>query len=395
MTTIERAAGSTLDAVQSVAPVVREHADLSERQGKLADPVVAAMKAEGLFKGLAPRSLGGRETHPVDWLKTVEAAARIDGSFGWSVFINGSSGLTGRSMAAEYAERLIPDPDFVVAGAVFPFGKAQVTDGGFIANGRWTYASGIPHASHAFGFAIVHDGDVPRFLAPGIPAMVTLLTEQRNVQILDTWDVSGLCATASNDFVMQDVFIPEATALGLIAQPNHHYQSPVYRLPFMALFGWPMGAVALGIAQHAIDELLEMSATKVPAGGAGAPRLAERPVFHLHLSEAIAAVESARAWFHACMAECLAVAEAGQTADLSLRNRTQLAASNATRSASRAVELMYLAGGGTANFRKSPLQRCMRDMHALTQHVGTNPTSWELAGAIAAGLPPTNPLLLL
>jgi hypothetical protein len=56
---------------------------------------------------------------------------------------------------------------------------------------------------------------------------------------------------------------------------------------------------------------------------------------------------------------------------------------------------MYLAGGGTANFRKSPLQRCMRDLHAVTQHVGTGPGTWEAAGAVIAGLPPANPFMLL
>jgi alkylation response protein AidB-like acyl-CoA dehydrogenase len=299
-------------------------------------------------------------------------------------------------MAESDAEALLSDPDVLLAGSVFPFGKATATNGGFISNGRWTYASGIPHATHVFGFAAIFDGDAPRMIMPGMPALAAMMTPASNVEILPTWDVSGLSATGSNDFVMRDVFIPQNAAIGLMGvAPNRHYTGPLYALPFMTLFALPMASVALGIAQHAIDEMLDLAATKVPAGAAGGPRLAERPLFHLQLSEAQAAVASARAWFHQLVGEQYEMAKAGASPDLAHRNQTQLAASNATRSASRAVELMYLAGGGTANFRKSPLQRCMRDLHAVTQHVGTGPGTWEAAGAVIAGLPPANPFMLL
>lgn len=392
MTTLEPT--SLLDAVQAVAPVVREYADLSEREGKIADAVVAAMKREGLFRGLAPRSLGGTETDPVGWFKAVEAAARVDGSFGWCVMINGSTGLIGRLLAGEEAERLLTDPDTIVSGSVFPFGKATATQGGFIGSGHWTYASGIPFASHVFGFAMIHDGDVPRMAMPGVPALVALLTPVASVEVLNTWDVNGLCATGSHDFVMDDVFVPQEYALGLTGNPsNQHYTSAVYRLPFMTLFALPIAAVGLGIAQHAIDSALELAVAKVPAGGT--VRMGERPLFHTQLAEAQAAVNSARAWLHAQVAEQYALVQAGKPVELPMRNQTHLAASNATRSAARAVELMYLAGGGSANFRKSPLQRCLRDIHAVTQHVGTGPGTWETAGAVIAGLPPANPFMLL
>jgi alkylation response protein AidB-like acyl-CoA dehydrogenase len=386
-----------LEAVERVAPIVREYADASEQERKLADPIVAAMKREGMFRGLAPRSLGGREVDPVTWFKTVEAAARVDGSFGWCTFINGATGLTGSGLGEALSEQLLPDPDFVVAGAVFPFGKAEARPGGYLVNGRWTYASGIRMASHVFGFAMVFDGETPRMMMPGAPAISMMMTPTSDVEILPTWDVNGLSGTGSNDFVVKDLFVPESFAMPLMgARANRHYQSANYKLPFMTLFALPMGAVALGIAQHAIEEMLRLAQTKTPAAlAANAPTLKERPVFHLQMAEAIAEVSSARAWLHNQVAEQYEIAKAGGLCDLQQRVNTALAASNATRSASRAVEQMYLAGGGTANFHHSPLQRCLRDVHAVTQHAGTSPATWYGLGATAAGMPPDNPLLLL
>jgi alkylation response protein AidB-like acyl-CoA dehydrogenase len=388
-------APSLIAAIEEVAPIVRQYADESERLARHADPVVAAMKAHGLFRGLQPRALGGFEVTAVQWFEAVEAAARIEGSFGWTMFINGSTGLGGQNATEEEAERLAADPDAIGAGSVFPFGKAVATEGGYIANGRWTYASGIHLAKTVFGFAAIFDGDTPRMLGPGMPAVATMTTLVENVEILPTWDVCGLSATGSNDFVMKDLFIPAANAaiLGMPAVKNRYHQGPLYHLPFMTLFGLPIGAVALGIAQHAIDAILELASKKTPAGNT--VTLKERPLFHLQLAEAQAAVESARAWLHRQVGEQYQLASEGRSADLAQRNMTQLSASNAVRASSRAVELMFLAGGGTANYRSSPLQRCMRDMHAVTQHAVTSPATWEAAGAISAGLPPANPFILL
>ncbi|MGE3074488.1 MAG: acyl-CoA dehydrogenase family protein [Dehalococcoidia bacterium] len=395
MTTV--AAPTLFDAIDAVAPVVREYADESERIARLAEPVVAAMKEHRLFKGLAPRTLDGYEIDPVGWYSAVEAAARVDGSFGWIMFINGASGLGGQSMPPELSEEMIRDKGSVGAGSVFPFGKAVATEGGYIANGRWTYASGIRHADTVFGFATIFDGDTPRMLMPGTPAVAIVNTPTSNVEILPSWDVCGLSGTGSNDFIMKDLFVPESqvSILGMPAPANHHYAGPLYRLPFMTLFAQPIGAVALGIAQHAIDEVLELAKTKSPAAVGPAAPLRERPMFHAQLAEAVAYVNSARAWLHAKIGEQFELAQAGQSPDLNQRVETQLATSNATRSAYKAVEIMYLAGGGTSNFRKSPLQRCMRDIHAVTQHAATNPSTWEFTGATMAGMPLQNPLILL
>jgi len=71
-----------------------------------------------------------------------------------------------------------------------------------------------------------------------------------------------------------------------------------------------------------------------------------------------------------------------------------LAAANATRSASAAVDIVFTAAGGTANYRRSLLQRALRDIHAVTQHVGTAPLQYESAGRMLLGLPPLNSLIL-
>jgi putative intracellular protease/amidase len=72
-----------------------------------------------------------------------------------------------------------------------------------------------------------------------------------------------------------------------------------------------------------------------------------------------------------------------------------LAAANATRSAAAAVDIVYTAAGATANYRRSLLQRALRDIHAVTQHIATAPIQYESAGRMLVGLQPFHPRLLL
>jgi hypothetical protein len=41
------------------------------------------------------------------------------------------------------------------------------------------------------------------------------------------------------------------------------------------------------------------------------------------------------------------------------------------------------------------LQRQLRDIHAVTQHVGTAPRQYAASSRLLLGLPPDNPMILL
>ena len=49
------------------------------------------------------------------------------------------------------------------------------------------------------------------------------------------------------------------------------------------------------------------------------------------------------------------------------------------------VDTAYTAGGGSALYSTSPLQRRLRDVHAVTQHFAVKRDTFTLAGAVLAG----------
>jgi hypothetical protein len=77
--------------------------------------------------------------------------------------------------------------------------------------------------------------------------------------------------------------------------------------------------------------------------------------------------------------------------ELSVR---EVARTHAVQAAVQAVDLMYTDAGGAAIYTR-PLERCLRDIHAVTQHVSTNPANYEVSGRVLLGPDPDRALYRL
>jgi alkylation response protein AidB-like acyl-CoA dehydrogenase len=160
---------------------------------------------------------------------------------------------------------------------------------------------------------------------------------------------------------------------------------PLYQFPTLGLLALGVCAVALGIARRALDEFVSLAGGKVPTGSART--LANRPVVQRQVGEAEAALRSARAYVFATIDAAWLVASQGRSLPIEQRAELRLAAANAAWRAAQAVDLVYHAGGGTAVYSSSPLQRCFRDVHVATQHIMVAQPLFEIYGRSVLGLP--------
>jgi alkylation response protein AidB-like acyl-CoA dehydrogenase len=159
----------------------------------------------------------------------------------------------------------------------------------------------------------------------------------------------------------------------------------LYQFPTLGLLALGVCAVALGIARRALDEFVALAGGKIPTGSART--LANRPVVQRQVGEAEAALRSARAYVYASIDAAWAIASQGRSLPIEQRAELRLAAANAAWRAAQAVDLVYHAGGGTAVYASSPLQRCFRDVHVATQHIMVAQPLFEIFGRSALGLP--------
>jgi alkylation response protein AidB-like acyl-CoA dehydrogenase len=284
---------------------------------------------------------------------------------------------------AEEVARAVYAGATVTGGAFAPQGRAAVADGGWRVSGRWAFASGCQHCTWLLGGSVILDGDVPRRLADGQPETRLMLFPAADVEVIDTWDVSGLRGTGSHDIAVHEAFVPAARSVSLFTD-RPRAAGPLYAFPVFGLLALGIAAVALGIGRAAIDELSRLAAGKVPS--LQRARLAERAVVQAQVAQAEAVLGSARAFLLDAVGAAWEAARGGAPLGLRERARLRLATTHATASAAHAVDLMYAAGGGTSVYATSPLQRQFRDVHAVTQHTMVAQPTWELAGRVLLGV---------
>jgi alkylation response protein AidB-like acyl-CoA dehydrogenase len=202
-----------------------------------------------------------------------------------------------------------------------------------------------------------------------------------HVEIIDTWLTAGLCGTGSHDFIIDDVFVPEARTLAVWDESK--FAAPLFQIPELSLSSMMIATVAVGIAEGALAELTALATTKVPMLAEAA--LATNPHFQYQLGEAVAHLAAAGALLDAEADAAWSQAVAGAELTPEQRARIRAAATWATRSATEVVDTAYTAAGGTAMYTSSPLQRRLRDVHAVTQHYVVKADTFTKAGAVLAG----------
>jgi indole-3-acetate monooxygenase len=373
--------------VDSIAPILAEHAPLSEKLGRLDDSSIQAVRSTRLLRIFCPRELGGLEVDPVTAILVLEALARIDGSSGWTIGILSSAALfAGPYLPAAAARRIHAGGVPPMAGSFLPKGQAEPVEGGYRVKGRWPYASGIHHADWVLAGAFVTN-------KPGPEGARLVVLPKDQVVIHDNWQVAGLKGTGSCDFSIESVFVPEGMTCPLmdVIRGNAVTGGPSVRL------GLPAGVasfhigIPLGIARHALDEITTQALKK----GRGFPPspLPTQPHFQYALGKAETELASARALALQLLSELYAEAQAVGTPPPLRQAQARAASSYITGIAQRVTNIAFQAAGGAALFETNPLQRCFRDVVAAGQHFVVSQTSYQALGQFKLNQPDANPML--
>jgi indole-3-acetate monooxygenase len=382
---------SYIRRVSEVAPVIREYADLAERDAQMPNEIAEAFHRAGLFRILLPDSMGGGELTIPDSLKVTEEVARIDGSAGWNFAICSGNALFGHFLSRQAFEKIYRDPRGVIAGSLNPMTSRTIrVDGGWHFSGTATYASGSAHATYLMAAALVLKDGAPE-IVNGIPHLRAGMFPIQHAKILNTWSTAGMRGTGSNDCVFENVFVPDDfTFEWLNAQPTWQH-GPFANIPLPLQFVGSLTAVILGIARHALDALNEIAQAKVPA--ATQALLRERPLAQTQFAQAEGLLQAARAYFHQCNNEIWRKGEAGESFSLMDRAHARLASVTAVKLALQAVDLVADAAGMNATKTSSPIERCWRDAHTASQHVLINTARFEVVGRVLFGLDPGSPVI--
>jgi alkylation response protein AidB-like acyl-CoA dehydrogenase len=377
--------------VEKIASVLRENAPLADRECRLPDASVQAMREVGLYRMWVPRALGGFEIDPLSAFDLVEEIARIDAAAAWNLFMSVTPGLLGMWLPEEGAREVYAG-EVRMAGSLFPPLTAVPVDGGYRVTGRAPFVSGCHAATWLTFPAAVTDDGVPRTTGDGGPVEVLAFLPRAEARIVDNWDVLGMRGTGSHDVVVEAV-VPKRRAPLLApfgeTPPGPAFQGPLYRMVMWQSTG-VMAAVALGIARAAVTEAVELAEAKTPAFTA--IPLRERPQVQAAIGRAEGIRCAARAYLREVLADGYAECEAGRSFGTDHRRSIQLATTHGVEAAATAVRLVHQVAGTSAIRNSRPFAAHFRDVHTLTQHAFVSTNRYESVGQLMLGLPPEWPL---
>jgi indole-3-acetate monooxygenase len=374
-----------LSRARELAPKLAAAADEIERRRELPEPVVNALVERGLFRMLLPRSLGGAELLPADFVPVIEEIAKADASTAWC--LNQASGC---SMTAAYLEpaaarEIFGGPRGILAWGPGP-GTARIVNGGYCVTASWSFASGSHNATWLGCHVPVVEADGTPHLNPdGNPVIRTMLFPKGNARMTDIWHVVGLKGTGSDRFSVEDLFVPKRHSAtrddGTRREPGL-----LYRFSSLQLYAAGFAGVAMGIARSTLDAFVELARDKVPFRSAGTLR--DNHLIQSQVAQAEARLAAARAFLFETIEEV--TAEIARVGNITLDQRMtiRLASTFAIHQSLQVVDTAYHAAGSTAIFEANPFERRFRDIHTVCQQLQGRQEHFETVGQHLLGLEP-------
>ena len=382
-----------MERARRLAPQIEACANQIEQERRLAEPVLEALFAAGMFRLLLPRSLDGGEVDPATFAAVIEEIAKADASTAWCM-----CQASGCSMSAAYlppdvaAEVFGRDPRAALAWGPGSGARAAAVEGGYRVTGTWSFASGCRHATWLGGQCPIYEPDgSPCRTGDGKTVERTMLFPVASAQIMDVWHVSGLRGTGSDAFTVSDLFVPHEYSISRDDPAERRQPGPLYCFPTGSLYASGFAGVALGIARRMLDGLVDLAKEKTPRGFKRVLR--DSAVIQSQVGYAEAQLQSARLFLMSSLDEIWRAVGRSGALTLDQRVLIRLASTYAIHQAKAVADMAHHAGGGTSIFIESAFDRGFRDMHAVTQQIQGRQAHFETVGQFLLGLEPDTTFL--
>ena len=371
--------GDTILAnARALGPAIEAAADDIARERRLPTELVEAMRRAGVFRIAFPRDWGGPEMDILQQCELMELLAYHDASTAWVAMICSDSGHYAMRIDPVAARELYPSLDLLTAGWLAPVGQARRVEGGYRVSGRWQFGSGCLHADRMIGGCMLFENGAP-VIVDGQPDFRCVWLPQDAVRIHDVWYTIGLAGSGSNDYSVDDVFVPAAHAFHPFrvgARPE-----PLYR--YHGFFFANLPAVALGCAQRMIDDLRALARRKLTMPAMVLMKDEYR--VQVALADATARLGAARAYQYDRLGTLWSTLARDDTPTLEQRAGVGLMCVHAIQTALQVAEIVCETAGTSAVYASGPFERRRRDLTTISAHLVGQRRAFQTAGQLLLG----------
>ena len=369
-----------------------ERAGAAERTRLIQRETFEAFAEAGFFRIHQPVRFGGFGWEIGMMVRIGAELGQACGSSAW-IFSNLAvqSWILGMNRPEIQDEVWGSSPAALVASS-FPVkgGAVRRVPGGLVADGFWSFSSGVDFAdwNNLQVFVPPEDGE-------GAPEHRFALVPRTDYEVVDDWFSPGLRGTGSRSIRLDEVFIPEYRTLpsaeltGGPSPGSAVNPGPLYRVPPLTLGTKVFSAPALGIAKGALRLVENEMGERRTVGNL---QMSELPTAQMRVSEAGAEIDAAEALLLKDCADAMAIAEAGEVPDIGTRARWRRNNAFAVQLCLRSVERLAPLVGARGLTPENPFLRMSSDIRAASLQITV---AWDIqsinAGRIRFGLPSLDP----
>lgn len=365
-------AAELITRARNLAPKLRERAVKAERDRQIPTESVEEYIDLGLIHTLQPRRWGGYEhDHEVAFDIAIELGKSTCGSSAWCLNYLADHACM-LALFPEEAQHDVWDQNKAacIATSAAPTGKVTVVPGGYRLDGRWSWCSGLSHSQWIMigGLAFREGEDHPDMRLYLVP--VSELKQD------DTWYCAGLRGTGSITSVLDNVFVPEHRSVSFASlreaqSPGSKVNTnPIYRTPFIAVHSYALFAPALGLARGGYADFVEWTRQRYLTYTQLA--IAQHVPVQLKVAEISAHIDAAELLAR----RALATARKDYTGmNMPTRRLLRRDFTYAMRMLREAMDSLIKISGSSGLMDNNPVQRCWRDVHAISSHVVMN---WDV-----------------
>lgn len=372
-----------VDRARSLAPRIAARAQETEILRRPHDDTIAEIIDAELMQILTPKRWGGHELGLDTHRAVVETISAACMSTGWTVaFYFGHCAFAAKYPETAQAEFFAEKPYILAPAATAPTMQVEQADGGWLVSGKAPWGTGVMHADWVMCNGVTRDGLAQSFAVP-----------IDDVVVEDVWHMAGMAGTGSNNFVLENVFVPDHRSMsamemhaGTTAGALLH-ENPIYRMPLLPFVFCETMPVFSGALRGAADSFEAITRRRVTTHTGAAMK--DNKFAHIKLGEAR---------INALVAERLVADQVRRTQELldteftiDDRFRLKSQAAAIVEHCRKSVNDMASNGGAASFALDVPLQRFFRDINVLSTHAFW---TWEgvreFEGRNALGLEPTS-----
>ena len=368
MTTLEDTRTDTLlDRAAAVAPVLAENAGRHDIEGTFATESLDALRGAGLLAAGVPVELGGLGADNRELAALQRELAHHCGSTALATSMHQhvvcfTAWRYGRGLpGAEATLRRVAEEGIVLVSTgggdwTHPRGSAVKVEGGYRVSGHKRFASQSTVGTVMSTMATYEDPEQGRRV---LNLAVPFAAE--GVTVLDNWDTLGMRGTASNDVVLEDVFVPDERVLA-----NRPYGVVDPPLQVIGSVAFPIvSAVYLGVAEAAFAAAVEGARSR-----AADPAVRRQVGLMRHRLQVAA-------W---ALDGVLDLVGPDPQPSPETVTAVMLAKREIALAGIEVCDLAMEVAGGGAFFRGSVVERCYRDIRAAKFHPTTPEDTLLLVG---------------